>query len=358
MKNLLAAIILLVSTYSVQAQAVKYSNEFLALGVGARALAMGNSVIASEKDIFSSYWNPTGLLDMRSDARLGFMHSEHFSGIANHDYGGVAIKLDSGKHVFGLSLIRLGIDGIPYTLNLREPDGSINFDNISEFSAADYAIYISYARKLSDRLYIGGNAKVIRRKVGSFAGAWGFGLDLAAKYKLKDWIFAVNVRDITTTFNGWSYDFTEKEKEVFTETGNDLPQNGLEVTLPKILLGVAYHKNFKKFEFTAEADIDISTDGKRNVLVRTNAVSFDPHIGLEVGFAEIIYARFGINNIQQETNDDKEKKYTVQPNVGIGLQFRTINIDQGIKTTITIIRNDSFYSHVISASIGFNKKPK
>jgi len=41
-----------------QTDAPKYSNEFLDIGVSARALSMGNSVVASVNDVTSGYWNP------------------------------------------------------------------------------------------------------------------------------------------------------------------------------------------------------------------------------------------------------------------------------------------------------------
>ena len=44
-----------------QAQIFKYSNEFLAIGAGARGLSMGGAVIASCNDVTSIYWNPAGL---------------------------------------------------------------------------------------------------------------------------------------------------------------------------------------------------------------------------------------------------------------------------------------------------------
>ena len=44
-------------------------------------------------------------------------------------------------------------------------------------------------------------------------------------------------RDITSTFNAWSYTLNERTIEVFTQTGNEIPQNGLEITLPRIVLG-------------------------------------------------------------------------------------------------------------------------
>jgi hypothetical protein len=72
------------------------------------------------------------------------------------------------------------VDNIPNTIELIDADGNINYDRITSFSAADYAFIFSYARKLAvPGLTIGGNAKVIYRKVGDFASAWGFGLDAA-----------------------------------------------------------------------------------------------------------------------------------------------------------------------------------
>ena len=52
---------------SVWAQAPKYSNEFLNIGVGARALGMGNANVASVEGVNSGYWNPAGLLKQKND---------------------------------------------------------------------------------------------------------------------------------------------------------------------------------------------------------------------------------------------------------------------------------------------------
>ncbi|MEK7253297.1 MAG: hypothetical protein AAB316_01010, partial [Bacteroidota bacterium] len=48
----------LIVNYSI---AQKYSNEFLSIGVSARAQGMGNSVVASIDDVTAGYWNPAGL---------------------------------------------------------------------------------------------------------------------------------------------------------------------------------------------------------------------------------------------------------------------------------------------------------
>ncbi len=54
-----------------QTTAPKYSNEFLSIGVGARALGMSNAYSAVSDDVSSGYWNPAGLLGVKSDLQLG-----------------------------------------------------------------------------------------------------------------------------------------------------------------------------------------------------------------------------------------------------------------------------------------------
>ena len=127
--------------------------------------------------------------------------------------------------------------------------------------------------------------------------------------------------------------------------------------MPKILLGAGYYKRFNKFELNAELAIDITTDGKRNVLLPAKPLSFDPHLGIEIGFADIVYVRGGVSNIQKELKANHiDKKITVQPNIGVGLKFKTIAVDYAF--TDVGSKETSTFSHVISARIGFNKKTK
>ena len=92
----------------------KYSNEFLNIGVGARALGMSNSFIASADDVYAGYWNPAGLVDIEDEFQGAVMHSEYFAGIAKYDYIGIAKSIDDKSSV-GFSVIRFGVDDIPNT---------------------------------------------------------------------------------------------------------------------------------------------------------------------------------------------------------------------------------------------------
>ena len=356
MRILLSFILLSLITYTVKAQAPKYSNEFLSIGVGARALGMSNSVIASSNDVYSSYWNPAGLLGLSTNREIAAMHSEYFAGIAKYDYGAIGFKL-SDKSAGAISLIRFGVDDIPNTSELIDGQGNINYNKVTTFSAADYAFMFSYARKTNiEGLSLGGNAKIIHRTVGDFGSSWGFGIDLSAQYVRNKWLMAVMLRDITTTFNAWSYTLDDKMKEAFSRTGNTIPKNSTEITLPKIILGIG--RNFDlghKFNLLAELDMDISTDGMRNVIIKSNTLSVDPHLGLELGFMKMVFLRAGVGNIQQETMADNIKQYTFQPNIGLGVVIKNV---LSIDYAFTDIGNQSIalYSNVFSLKYSFNSK--
>ena len=146
--------------------APKYSNEFLAIGVGARALGMSGASVSSVNDVTSGYWNPSGLLGVKGDIQVAAMHSEYFAGIAKYDYLAIAKPIDSSS-TLAFSFIRFGVDDIPNTTELIDNNGNIDYDRITSFSAADQAFILSYGRRMKNpNLRLGGSAKVIYRRVG------------------------------------------------------------------------------------------------------------------------------------------------------------------------------------------------
>jgi hypothetical protein len=329
----------------------KYSNEFLNIGVGARGIGMGNSVFASTEDVYSTYWNPAGLHDIKQDIQVGYMHSEYFAGIAKYDYGAIAYRINSDQ-VAGLSFIRFGVDNIPNTIKLFE-DGILDYARITTFSVADIAIIGSFAHKFPiENLTLGGNVKIIHRKAGKFANAFGFGFDVAARYKYQKWIFATNIRDVTSTFNAWSFNISDEMKQVFIETDNEIPENSLEITTPRIIAAASYTYPLWRFDLTGEATLDITTDKKRNTLIRTNFISIDPYAGIEVGFDKIIFYRMGIRNLQQEIKQDTKQRYTIMPSIGAGLQINKLGIDYAYTNLGNV--SGALYSHIISLRYQMN----
>ena len=334
--------------------AQKYSNEFLSIGISARAQALGNAVVATVDDVTAGYWNPAGLGNQTAAQgfQVGAMHAEWFAGIGKFDYLGVTLPLANADRRLGLSLIRFGIDGIPNTLSLYDDEGTVNYDNIVEFSAADYAFLLSYAQPLKvnkGKLLLGGNVKVVHRVIGSFANSWGFGLDLGAQYQTGNWRFGAMARDLSTTFNAWKVTFTEAEKDVLLATGNELPDiNSVEITKPQLQLGAAYRFQLNQISLTPELDLNLSTDGKRNTLISGDPVSIDPALGLEAGYKDFVYLRAGLNQFQKELDFDQEESLTMRPSLGIGLRIASLMIDYAY-TDLGDSQNR--YSHVISLKL-------
>ncbi|ARS37821.1 hypothetical protein CA264_11015 [Pontibacter actiniarum] len=311
-----------------QVSTPKYSNEFLNIGVGGRALGMGNVQSALATDATAGYWNPAGLLRLPHKYNVSLMHSELFAGIAKNDYASFAMPLDSSS-ALAVSLIRVGVDDIADTRRLQNEYGYIQYDSIRFFSVADYALLLSYARKsnLIEGLQLGANAKVIYRNVGDFADAYGFGIDVGAQLQRGNWQFGLMAKDITTTFTAWTHNIEELE-EAYLQTGNDLPENTTELTLPRLILGVGRSFQFTdKLSAVLATDIDFTFDGKRNVLLKSDVVSVDPHVGLELAYANSVFVRGGLNNYQETTNFDGGTTKRIQPNFGIGVKTDGLSLD-------------------------------
>jgi hypothetical protein len=333
----------------------KYSNEFLKIGVGARGLGMSNAFIATADDVTAGYWNPAGLTNLSSDFQFSIMHSEYFAGIANYDYGAFATRIDASS-VIGFSFIRFGVDDIPNTTQLIDNNGNIDFNRVTTFSAADYAGIISYARKSKvEGLSYGGNVKIVRRVIGDFSNSWGFGFDLGAQYRKGKWILAAMGRDITTTFNAWSTNLDSETEEVFLRTGNEIPGNSVELTLPELVL--AFSRAFSLSEhigLNAELDLKNTFDGKRNVLVKSDPLSIDPSLGLEANYDQLIFLRAGVGNVQVTTDINGNRNTTYQPNFGIGVKLKGVSVDYAL--TDIGDRSVAIYSNVFSLRIDLNNK--
>ena len=345
------------------AQFRKYSNEFLNIGAGARGLAMASAQVASVSDGTAGYWNPAGLVNVKDNPQLNLMHAEYFAGIGKYDYGSLAIPLKDNKRVLGLSLLRFAVDDIPNTVFLVEPDGSINFSNITTFSSADYAFLFSLAQpiKTTGKSKISGgiNAKIIHRKAGDLASAWGFGFDAGIQIINAKWKVGIMARDVTTTFNAWSYSLPEKMREVFYYTGNDIPSKSTELTAPKLIVGGNYNfKLNKNLNLMAEANFDLTFDGRRNTVISSSVVSLDPKLGLEASWKNVFFVRAGINNFQKALDDDDitntKKVWIYQPAVGAGFRLSNVLIDYAFTNLAN--QSNPLYTHVFSLKLDLVKK--
>lgn len=351
-KNLL--LLLLFCAGILQAQIIrKYSNEFLNIGAGARGLGMGGAVISNQNDVYAPMWNPAGLMGIERDYQAAAMHAEYFESIAKYDYIAFAKPLDSKNGVFAVSIVRLGVDNILNTTQLIDNEGNIDYDKITSFSASDYAALISFAFHPggNQRLDLGVNAKLVYRNVGKFASGYGFGFDLGAIYHAQNGLnYGAMLRDATTTVNFWTIDQKELSAVVNGEEFNPAPTDKLEISLPKLNLGIS--KNFelnRDLELLPEAGINVDF-AKTAALISTEFASITPYAGAELKFQDLIFVRLGVNRFQSITDiEDLKRKVSFQPSAGIGIKYRGLTLDYAI--TNSGVAGSNFYSNFFSLKL-------
>ena len=331
----------------------KYSNEFLNIGAGARGLAMGGAVISNQNDVYAPMWNPAGLIGIERDWQGAAMHAEYFESIAKYDYISYAKSLDNNGGVFGISVVRLGVDNILNTTQLIDAEGNIDYDKVTSFSQSDYAALLSYAFRPGgdQRLAVGVNAKFVYRNVGKFASGYGFGFDVGVLYKTDTgWSYGAMLRDATTTVNFWTVNQAELSAVVNGEEFNPAPKDKLEITMPKLNIGMS--KNYeinRDLELLPEAGVNIDF-AKTAALISTSFASITPYAGAELKFQDMIFVRVGVNRFQTITDiEDLKRKISFQPSAGIGIKYQGLTLDYAI--TNSGVGGSNFYSNFFSLKL-------
>ncbi len=331
MKNIFIVIILLVfETYFAQ-NSSKYSNDFLNIGVDARSTGMANAVVSSTNDVNSTYWNPSGLINIKND-EISLMHSNYFANIANYNYISYARKIDK-ESAIGFSLVRFGVDDIMDTTRLIDNQGNIDFNRIELFSAADYAFLFSFAKRNKFlKINYGVNLKIIRRIIGDFANSWGFGFDFGIQHKNQNgWKFGLMVRDITTTYNVWSFDQDRLNdiQNAIEGQNQEIPEKN-EISIPKIQIGLSKEINLNgDYSILAAIDLFLLLE-ETNDIISSEYVSINPAIGFEIGYLNLVYLRLGMGNFQNEMQFDLSNKLSYQPNFGIGFNLNGFEINYAL----------------------------
>ena len=196
--------ILLILIIAPGAMAGEYAADFMRIGVGARALAMGGAFTALADDATSFYWNPAGLASVKKKV-LHVDHVPMFDGLAQYNTVNFSMGLNRNMSV-GLSWIRHGEDDIPRYGELQgtrlerltnpkfrstgEPDGFFgNNENafLFTFSRADYFdLLFNFGvnqYRIPLEFYIGISGKYILHNLDTYSGT-GQGLDAGFMLRL------------------------------------------------------------------------------------------------------------------------------------------------------------------------------
>ena len=137
------------------------SGSFLKIGVGARAVALGEAFVAVANDPSAIVWNPAGLASLLRQ-EVQFSHTE-WPGDINHDF---FVYVLPSQRLGGSLAIQLGA----LTTRLDETDEFHPFGTGRTFSYSDFVGGLAYGRRWTDKLLIGAGVKYVREDLGSQVG--------------------------------------------------------------------------------------------------------------------------------------------------------------------------------------------
>ena len=145
------------------------SGQFLKLGAGARAVAMGEAFTGISDDATTIYWNPSGINSM-TNKELSVMYAMWFEGISYNNLFYVH-PMEIGNFGLGVQYLSYGsLEGLDANGN---PTGT--------FSPIDLAVVVSYARSVKG-IDTGITVKYISSKIKETASA--IAIDIGAMKRI------------------------------------------------------------------------------------------------------------------------------------------------------------------------------
>lgn len=295
----------------------RYSGEFLSLGAGARALAMGGASVASPTASTASYYNPASLAGIQK-RYIEFMHASQFDNLYTYDYLSFAKPMANGM-AGALTAMYTRVGDIPVT-KLSDPSQPLSDDNrvLVDHKTGDneLAVMAGVGRDVGHGWRGGANAKVLFKSVaGESAGGLGFDVGVG-RTLVQGLDVGLAVHDLTTSILAWSTGRTE-------------------AILPSAVLGGAWSADLKSVNarVTLAADMEghFETRGSAEQ-ISAGPLSAQPHVGAEYLISNTVALRGGYNGDALT--------------YGAGIRFSWLNINAAFQN-----HNDLGFSHRISVGI-------
>jgi hypothetical protein len=290
------------------------AGQFLKIGVGARAVALGGAYVAEANDLAALYWNPAGLSRLRGSA-VQLAYTDY---LADIEYNFAAVGTNLGSlGTIAASIIYLDSgDMTVRTTDRPDPDEA----EAERFSVQNLAMQVSYAKALTDRFSIGTTVKYIQEKIwNSSASGVAFDVGLVFTTPFEPLRLGASMANFgpKMQMNGRDILFTDDPDAA--QSGNVEVVNAEYLTdkfsLPLLFrLGLAWDA-----VSTANHRIIILTDA-----AHPNDNSQYMNFGGEYSFRDLIFFRAGMRNVFEE---DGEQGVTF----GGGLNLR---IDRSLRMRV------------------------
>ncbi|MCK4418813.1 PorV/PorQ family protein [Candidatus Aerophobetes bacterium] len=129
--------------------------DFLNIGVGEKAVAMGEAFSAIADDSTAPYWNPAGLVQLEKKEFLA-SYNLWLQGIGQ---GYLSLVLPSVANTISLGMNYLGT-----SMEIRDEECEAR----GRFTASNFYLFAAYAKKISEKLSLGLMAGYLQETIGEY----------------------------------------------------------------------------------------------------------------------------------------------------------------------------------------------
>ncbi len=260
---------------------------FLEIGVGARAMAMGGSYVAIANDPTALYYNPAGITNL-GNIQVEFMHNEWLVD-TNYDFIGAVTPLPFWNSSIGASLILLDYGEQPVrTEEFQEGNGQ-------NYGARDYAVSLTYAAALTTNFSFGLSGKYINQKIwNETAGTMAMDLGIFYTTPVEGLRLGMSISNFggEMQLSGRDLD-TVKDPDEDNENVEDIPVSFITSSYPLPLIfraGMSYTQSMGPVgSLTVTSDVFHPNNNTESISV-----------GAEYGYAGIFFLRAGYENAYEE----------------------------------------------------------
>ena len=287
------------------------AGQFLKIGPGARALAMGGAYVGVSDDIYAVYYNPAGIAISKGNGQAAFNHTQWLADVS-YDFAAASLNVESlGTLFVTITSLRVPEEKVR---TFEFPEGNGQF-----WDAGSVSFGVGFAKSLTDRFSIGFHAKYIQESIWS-TSARGFALDVGTYYvtPFNDLVIGASVSNF-----GSKMQLDGRDIQV------NYDPNGDPLTGPN---NVPAKYDMDQYDLPLTFRIGFSMDVIETRYIRVKAAFDATHpndnveyanTGIEVAYDEMFFVRGGYKSIFLT---DSEQSFTF----GAGLKYEMapgLNLD-------------------------------
>lgn len=290
------------------------SAQFLKIGAGARAIALGGAYSALGDDIYSIYWNPAGLALSKNQSEIVFNHANWLADMT-YDFAAASLNLGDAGNV-GVSFTSFGVPE-DKVRTFANPEGDGRY-----WDATSMAIGLTYSKSLTDRFSVGINGKYISESIWN-SSATSFAFDIGTLYRtpFNDLLISAAIFNFGSAMqlNGRDLQFNDDPNDNIDTGPNNIPSSydTDAFSLPMMFrFGLAMDVIDSRYiRLSASADAVHPNDNSEYV-----------NVGAEFAYDELLFLRGGyrqlfMNNSEGGLTLGAGLKYRFTDNFGVFINY-------------------------------------